>query len=189
MQDDVLFKRLGLDGKEFWEKTNRLKADRLYDDEMAWIRLLLETPDFRSLGNADLKLMGQDLIFYPGIPDVFSELGGFLNNEEYKRHGIVLEHYIVTSGLKSILTGSVLNNQVARIFGCELDEDSSGTVFWPKRVISHTGKTQYLFRITKGLEYMDFSRDVHVLQAFSDSEQILRFPCMTNHTFRPKNCA
>ena len=161
MQDDVLFKRLGLEGKEFWDKTNKLKADRLYDDEMAWIRLLLETPEFRRLGNSDLELMGQDLRFYPGVPDVFGELGGFLANDEYRRHGIVLEHYIVTSGLKSILAGSLLNQQVARIFGCELDEDSKGTIFWPKRVISHTGKTQYLFRITKGLEYMDFSRDVN----------------------------
>ena len=161
MQDDVLLHRLGLDGKKFWNKTNELKAERSYDDEMAWIRLLLETPSFRRLGNAELELMGQDLRFYPGVPDVFRELGVFLESDEYRRHGIILEHYIVTSGLKSILTGSLLNDQVSRIFGCELDEDSLGTVFWPKRVISHTGKTQYLFRITKGLEYMDFSSDVN----------------------------
>jgi hypothetical protein len=57
--------------------------------------------------------------------------------------------------------GSPLSEGVEAIFGCELDEDGEGRVFWPKRVISHTSKTQYLFRITKGPEYVDLSHDVN----------------------------
>ena len=161
MQDDVLFHRIGTNGDQFWPAVERLKVEKTYDDELAWIRLLLENPAFRALSNQDLERMGQELGFYPGVPEVFGGLDAALSQQRYTGHGITLEHYIVTSGLKAILSGSVLAHDVRRIFGCELDEDADGLVCWPKRVVSHTGKTQYLFRITKGLEYLDLSRDVN----------------------------
>ena len=161
MQEDVIFDRIGVGAQEFWERTNQLKAERAYEDDLAWIRLLLENPIFRSMSNGDLGAMGRELEFYPGVPEVFQELAQVLEDDKYYRHGIVLEHYIVTSGLTAVLNGSVLSQHVERIFGCELDEDRSGKVFWPKRIVSHTAKTQYLFRITKGPEYVDLTRDVN----------------------------
>lgn len=161
MQDDVIFHKIGVESEEFWGRVNRLRADKAYEDELAWIRLLLENTAFRRFSNRDLEGLGRGLGFYPGVPEVFQELGHVLGDEKYSRHGVTLEHYIVTSGLKAVLAGSSLNRHIEGIFGCELDEDDEGKVFWPKRIISHTAKTQYLFRITKGLEYVDLSRDVN----------------------------
>lgn len=161
MQDDVLFSKIDVDSQEFWARANGLRIEKLYEDEPAWIRLLLENSAFRAFSNKDLRALGKDLTFYPGIPDIFRELNGVLKDGKYDRHGLALEHYIVTSGFKDMVAGSSLNMHVDAIFGCELDEDEDGKVFWPKRIVSHTSKTQYLFRITKGLEYVDFSRDVN----------------------------
>ena len=161
MHQDVIFPQIGVDAESFWEEADRLRDERAYEDELAWIRLLLENLTFRRFSNADLQAFGQHLRFYPGVPQVFDQLGSFLKHERYIRHGVTLEHYIVTSGLKAVLAGSALSESVEAIFGCELDEDGEGTVFWPKRVVSHTSKTQYLFRITKGLEYVDLSHDVN----------------------------
>ena len=161
MHQDVIFPQIGVDAESFWEEADRLRDERAYEDELSWIRLLLENPTFRQLSNADLQEFGRHLRFYPGVPQVFDRLGGFLKDDRYVRHGVTLEHYIVTSGLKEVLVGSPLSEGVEAIFGCELDEDGEGRVFWPKRVISHTSKTQYLFRITKGPEYVDLSHDVN----------------------------
>ena len=161
MHQDVIFPRMGIDANGFWAKADKLRDRLAYEDELAWIRLLLDTPDFRKLSNADLREFGRQLRFFPGVPEVFGELGGLLKDERYVRHGVTLEHYIVTSGLKEVLAGSALNGCVEAIFGCELDEDGDGKVFWPKRVVSHTAKTQYLFRISKGAEYVDLSHDVN----------------------------
>ena len=68
MQDDVLFHRIGTNGDRFWPAVEQLKVEKTYDDEMAWIRLLLENPAFRALSNRDLEHMGQELGFYPGVP-------------------------------------------------------------------------------------------------------------------------
>lgn len=166
MHQDVIFPRMGIDASGFWAKADTLRDRLAYEDELAWIRLLLDYPDFRRLSNADLREFGRELRFFPGVPEVFGELGGLLKGERYVRHGVTLEHYIVTSGLKEVLAGSALSGCVEAIFGCELDEDSDGKVFWPKRVVSHTAKTQYLFRISKGAEYVDLSHDVndHMLE-------------------------
>src|SRR5947208_2295974 len=93
------------------------------------------------------------------IPEMFEQFQHGLLTEEHLAHGIVVEHYIISSGLKILIDGSRLIPYVRAVFGCEFDVDQNDRITFPKRVISHTQKTQYLFRINKGL--LDMSQDVN----------------------------
>ena len=159
MHDDTVLPHLGLHPASFWEETDRLVADTTYEAELAWMRLLLECEGFRNLSNQDLRHMGMSLVFYPGVPQVFDELSALVDQPRYQEHGVTVEHYIITSGLREIIEGSNIRPFVKSIFGSEFDEDSSGKLFFPKRAISHTQKTQYLFRVNKG--YLDLRKDVN----------------------------
>src|SRR5437016_13745089 len=90
---------------------------------------------------------------------MFEDFQSGLLNEEHLAHGITVEHYVISSGLKVLIDGSRLRPYVRAVFGCEFDVDEQDRITFPKRVISHTQKTQYLFRINRGL--LDMSQDVN----------------------------
>jgi hypothetical protein len=162
MQDDVIFPEFGIDGTKFWKRCAELVRERGYDNELAYMKALLDYLAVDRPSNAALGALGAKMRFYPGLPGMFEEFGpGGRNllNDEQRAFGLRVEHYIISSGLKVLLDGSGLAPFVRAAFGCEFGEDPEGRIEFPKRVISHTQKTQYLFRINKGL--LDMTQDVN----------------------------
>ena len=159
MQDEVLFPAFGIDGKAFWSRVHDLVLAQGYDNELAYMKVLLDTLEMDRPSNAQLRDLGKKLTFYPGLPEMFEEFEDGLLGPEEKALGISVEYYILSSGFQAIIDGSRLRPYVKAIFGCEYGEDVSGRINFPKRVISHTQKTQFLFRINKGL--LDLSQDVN----------------------------
>src|SRR6478735_8340255 len=159
MQDEVVFPAFGINKDGFWRRCSELVRDNGYDSELAYMKVLLDTLGMDRPTNAELKALGAKLNFYKGLPEMFEDFGKDLLTEEHHAHGINVEHYIISSGMKILIEGSRLAPFVRAIFGCEFAEDSEGRITFPKRVISHTQKTQYLFRINKGL--LDMAQDVN----------------------------
>jgi len=158
MQDHTILRRAGIPPTEFWPSCTKLIQERGYDQELAYMKRMLDHESIRSLSNADLQNMGSDLTFFPGVPEFFHELNATLQQSRFAEWDIHLEHYVVTSGLKAILDGSQIAKHVKAIFGCEFDEED-GHISYPKRTISHTQKTQFLFRVNKGL--LNLNQDVN----------------------------
>ena len=126
MQDEALFPHFGIRADQFWKKSRELVDREGYDGELAYLKTML---DYLEMDRPTNQVLG----------------------EQHRLLGIKIEHYIVSSGLKVLLEGSSLAPHVKRIFGCEFGEDQDGRITFPKRVISHTTKTQYIFRINKGM--------------------------------------
>ena len=161
MQDHTILRHAGIDPAEFWPSCTALIKERGYDQELAYMKRMLDYDAIRALSNADLQAMGPDLTFFPGVPDFFEELNAIVHQPRYTEWDIHLEHYVVSSGLKAILDGSHIAKHVKAIFGCEFDEDQ-GHIDFPKRTISHTQKTQFLFRVNKGLLNMEQDVNDHM---------------------------
>lgn len=159
MQDDVLFPEYGIDPKQFWQNCNRLVSEREWDGELAYMKCLLDYLAMDHVTNDQLQSLGANLSFFPGIPEIFELLPQLVITPEHEAAGVHMEHYIVSSGLKALLDGSRLQPHVKAIFGCEFGENEEGRIAFPKRTISHTTKTQYLFRINKGM--LRYDQDVN----------------------------
>ena len=159
MQDEVVFPKFGIDRAKFWDRCSALVRENGYDNELAYMKVLLDTLGMDRPTNNELKALGKELNFYKGLPEMFEDFRDGLLTAEHHAHGITVEHYIISSGMKVLIEGSRLAPYVRGIFGCEFAEDNDGRITFPKRVISHTQKTQFLFRINKGL--LDMSQDVN----------------------------
>ena len=159
MQDEVVFPTFGIDGKSFWRRCSEFVRDEGYDSELAYMKVLLDTLGMDRPTNDQLRRLGAKLNFYKGLPEMFEDFRDNLLTTEERDHGITVEHYIISSGMKVLIEGSRLAPYVRAIFGCEFAEDEQGRITFPKRVISHTQKTQFLFRINKGL--LDMVQDVN----------------------------
>ena len=159
MQDEAIFPAFGINSAAFWKRSQELVKNEGYDHELAYMKVLLDSLEMDRPTNEELKSLGGKLTFYKGLPGMFEEFQSGLLSAEHENHGIRVEHYIVSSGLKVVLEGSALAAHVRAIFGCEFAVDLQGRITFPRRVISHTQKTQFLFRINKGM--LDVSEDVN----------------------------
>lgn len=159
MQEEALFPVFGINSEQFWKRCAELVKDQGFDNELAYMKVMLDYLEMDRPTTAELRELGGRLTFYKGLPEMFEEFKSGLLSTEHTTHGIKVEHYIVSSGLKVLIEGSRLAPYVKAIFGCEFAEDSQGRITFPRRVISHTQKTQFLFRINKGM--LDMAQDVN----------------------------
>jgi hypothetical protein len=162
MQDEALFPVFGINPPHFWQRCGELVRDQGFDNELAYMKVLLDCLEMDRPTNAKLRELGSRLNFYKGLPEMFEDFRSGLLSGEHEAHGINVEHYIVSSGLKTLIEGSRLAPYIRKIFGCEFAVDERDRITFPKRVISHTQKTQFLFRINKGMLEMDEDVNDHM---------------------------
>src|ERR1700730_4881232 len=103
MQDEVVFPAFGIDGQKFWTRCSELVRDHGYDNELAYMKVLLDTLGMDRPKNSELKKLGGKLNFYKGLPEMFEEFRDGLLKSEHITHGITVEHYIISSGMKVLI--------------------------------------------------------------------------------------
>ena len=159
MQEEAIFPVFGIKASNFWQRCGELVQQQGYDHELAYMKVLLDCLEIDRPTNAQLRELGSKLNFYKGLPEMFEEFQTSLLSPDHVAHGITVEHYIVSSGIKVLIEGSRLAPYIKTIFGCEFATDAQDRITFPKRAISHTQKTQFLFRINKGM--LDLNEDVN----------------------------
>lgn len=174
-----IFRHFGVDERTFWDEVNQLPAryaalgQKANKDTIYLNHLLAYVKDgpMRGLSNALLRELGAQLRLAPGLPHFFQELRDLpLLKPEYQKHGIIVEHYIVSTGLAEMIRGSAIAPFVEDIFACEFIETPFPAYFsrqpelplgFEHREIAQIGvavdnttKTRYVFEINKGCNKM-----------------------------------
>lgn len=169
-----LFRRYGINEPNFWTETNNLGKhykERGYhiSGEIAYLNHLLThvlSGEMAGLNNRVLRDCGGDIEFYPGLPDFFDGSRSWVKEKPvHCKHEIVLEHYIVSTGLAEMIRGSAIADKVDGIWACEFVENPLQPGFLKQKelsisaeaeisqigmVIDNTTKTKAIFEINKG---------------------------------------
>ncbi len=148
-----LMPTLGLSDKEdFWPEVRRKNFERDGDEILTYLgELALRARDVKKqaeLTPERLRMHGESIPLFPGVENWFDAINRFASD-----HGIALNHYVVSSGLEEMIHGTSVAKHFKKIFGCRYHyDDRTGFAKWPAVAIDYTTKTQYLFRINKGIE-------------------------------------
>lgn len=149
MQNYSFIPSLGMTPEEFWGATGEFSKKTGTERILSYMWMMIKLSKDKGIPCTQkwLNSLGKDVVYFPGVEKWFSRI-----NKYGKQKGVKVEHYLVSSGTKEIIDGTSIAKEFTKIYGCEFYYDPE-TKFplWPKFAINYTQKTQYFFRISKGV--------------------------------------
>lgn len=173
MQDYAFIPSLGMTPAEFWAEANGFGRRNRIDGILAYMYTMLREAERKNLPftRADLVDKGRSIVLFPGVEGWFRRI-----NEYGEQLGVQVEHYIISSGLREIIEGSAISGEFKEIYASEFYYDENGVPVWPKLAVNFTAKTQFVYRINKGV--LDVSDDKTLNDSMPDDSKRVPFPNM-----------
>lgn len=165
MQEYTVLPKLRVSPKAFWDEVSKESRDTVSEGMLVYMRLLLKKAESAEthIGRKDLKRMGNAIRYFPGVEGWFGRINKFVKN--VGRGKVKIRHYIISAGLNEILEGASIGRHFERVYASEYHFDHHDRATFPKVLITDTAKTQYLFRINKGMEDLAQSINDHMPEA------------------------
>ncbi len=172
MQEYTFIPSVGMQADEFWHHTRDVAMEEKMDSILTYMYCMVEKAHQTGnpLTRESLVACGKDIEYHPGVEGWFERI-----NRYAEEAGVEVEHYVLSSGLKEIIEGTSIAKYFKRIYACEfLYKD--GQAYWPKMAVNYTNKTQFVYRINKGV--LDINNDVDLNNSRPDSEKRVFFSNM-----------
>ena len=168
MQARGFIQSVGYDVGEFWKQSNGLASGNDMDQNLAYMLMMQQAAEGKKLfTRGELMKCGKEVVLFPGVKDWFKRICTY--GEE---HGVLVEHYIISSGLKEMIEGTDVAGEFKKIYASSFFYNEKGVAIWPAQVVNYTNKTQFLFRIEKGV--LDIN-DPGVNDSFAPDEMRVPF--------------
>lgn len=170
MQEYSFIPKVNMKPEEFWAEASELANDHKMDRIHAYMLLMLEKAHMakQSIRRNDFVELGKDLELFPGVEEWFKRINSIGSDLD-----VTIEHYIISSGLREIIEGSIIFRNFREVFACEFYYNENGVACWPKISVNYTNKTQFLFRINKGV--LDISNDDDLNKFTPEDERPIPF--------------
>ena len=173
MEDYTFIPSLGMTPKEFWGIANSFGQKNHIDALLAYMYTMIQECRKREirLDREYLVRCGREIKLFPGVRDWFSRINAFGESL-----GVTVEHYVLSSGLKEIIEGSGISHEFREIYACEFFYNEEGLASWPKLDVNFTNKTQFVYRINKGV--LDVAEDQKLNDSMPDDSKRVLFTNM-----------
>lgn len=174
MQDYQFIPSLGMTSSQFWQEANIFGREKQMDSVLAYMYTMIreakrkKVPIYRET----LVNQGKSVELFKGLDTWFDRIDSF-----GKTQGVQVEHYVISSGLKEIIEGTAISSRFKKIYACEFYyDDETKQAVWPITAVNYTNKTQFVYRINKGV--LDVSNDEDLNRSMPDSVKRVPFTNM-----------
>ena len=173
MQEFDFVQAIGKNPDEFWKKNNDLAITNDASQILCYMSLMIKEATYSDiqLTKESFHSFGSKIDFYPGVLGWFKAINDYGNSI-----GLIIKHYINSSGLKEMIEGSPIAKEFENIYACSFLYDVNGVAYWPAVAVDYTAKTQFLFKINKGIR--EVSDNSKVNQYIPESERRIPFERM-----------
>lgn len=148
MQEYDFIPKINIANEAFWEESNQQAEKHDMDGVLSYMLLMLKKAKENDVSIKEENFMnyGAKIKFFEGVETYFDRI-----NRYAQRKNIILEHHIISSGLREFVKGTPIAHHFKNIFASGFTYDDDGVACWPALVVNYTNKTQFLFRINKGI--------------------------------------
>lgn len=173
MADYEFIPRLGLTPEQFWSAANGLARDQGIDGILAYMYYMIKVSEDmqKKFTREELVGLGKGIEFFKGVKTWFTRINAY-----GKSLGLTVEHYVISSGLHEIIEGTSIAHEFKRIYASEFMYDQNGAPIWPKISVNYTNKTQFVYRINKGV--LDIGNDRDLNASTPDNTRRVKFTNM-----------
>lgn len=149
MQQHSFIPKLGVDSSSFWKEVKAAAKDNDMSEILAYMHHMLKKANEKGIPITKKAFIehGKGMPLFPGVEEYFKKISEYARNK-----GLVVEHYIISSGLREILKGTPINKEFEMIYASAYMYNANDVAEWPALAIDYTTKTQFLFRINKGIK-------------------------------------
>ena len=148
MQEYSFIKNLGMTSNEFWGAAANITEKHEVEKILAYMFVMIKKCKEKGIPLTEeyLNKCGENVVLFKGVETWFDRI-----NEYGESLGVKIEHYIISSGTYEIIQGTPIAKYFKRIYACKYMYDENGEALWPALAINYTLKTQYIYRISKGI--------------------------------------
>ena len=173
MQNYAFIPSLGMTPEAFWTEANSFGRRNRIDGILAYMYIMIQESQRRNLPftRQDLVEKGRGIELFPGVEEWFGRINAFGAEQ-----GVEVEHYVISSGLREIIEGSSISGAFREIYASEFYYDGEGRPVWPKLAVNFSAKTQFVYRINKGV--LDVSDDKTLNASMPDDSKRVPFTNM-----------
>ena len=149
MQEYDFIPAVGKSNKEFWTEANSLAEEQDADMVLTYMARMIQSARSTglSLRREAFQESGRHVTLFRGVKEWFGRINAYA-----EERGLKIEHYINSSGIKEMIEGTPIAHEFKKIYACSFFYNVDGVAFWPSVVVNYTTKTQFLFKINKGIE-------------------------------------
>jgi hypothetical protein len=165
MQEYTVLPKIGVEPAEFWRMVNKEARLTESDPMLVYMRHIIEALEREKVDvkREDFAAMARQIEYFPGVTTWFARMNAYVRKKS--RAQVKVQHYLISAGQREILDGVSIRRHFKRIYASEYHFDHHGVATFPKRLVTGTQKTQFLFRINKGVEDVNDSIDEHMPEA------------------------